>query len=94
MVKNLNQLKKSLKTGTRFQITNHCRPECVGQLREVTVSNTQGFYSIFRKNLTVRPAHVMVARAPFFGGARLRFGSLRMGYAAFTTVIQRARRIP
>ena len=46
MVKNLNQLKKSLKTGTRFQITNHCRPECVGQLREVTVSNTQGFYSI------------------------------------------------
>ena len=46
MIRNLNQLKKSLKTGTRFQITNHCRPECVGQLREVTVSNTQGFYSL------------------------------------------------
>lgn len=50
MIRNLNQLKKSLKTGTRFQITNHCRPECVGQLREVTVSNTQGFYSILAWN--------------------------------------------
>lgn len=46
MIKNLSQLKKSLKAGTRFQITGHCRPECIGQLREVTVANTQGFYSI------------------------------------------------
>lgn len=46
MIKNWSQLKKSLKTGTRFQITAHCRTECVGQIREITVSNTQGFYSI------------------------------------------------
>ena len=46
MIKNLSQLKKSLKVGTRFQITGHCRPEYIGQLREVTVANTQGFYSI------------------------------------------------
>lgn len=46
MIKNLSQLKKALKAGTRFQIMSHCRPECVGQTREVTVSNTQGFYSI------------------------------------------------
>ncbi|ADL03726.1 hypothetical protein [Lacrimispora saccharolytica] len=45
MIKNLNQMKKALKPGTRFQITAHCRPECVGQLREITVANTQGFYS-------------------------------------------------
>ena len=46
MVKNLNQLKKALKKGVRFEITGHCLPEYVGQKREVTVSNTQGFYSI------------------------------------------------
>ena len=46
MVKNLNQLKKTLKKGTCFEITAHCRPEYVGQKRKVTVANTQGFYSI------------------------------------------------
>ena len=46
MIKNLNQLKKSLKKGTRLQIVTHCRPEWAGQLREITVANTQGFYSI------------------------------------------------
>ena len=46
MIKNLSQLKKSLKVGTRFQITGHCRLEYIGQLREVTVANTQGFYSV------------------------------------------------
>lgn len=46
MVKNLSQLKKILKEGARFEIVSHCRPEYVGQKREVTVSNTQGFYSI------------------------------------------------
>ena len=46
MVNNLNQLKKILKKGTRFEIIAHCRPECVGQKRQVTVANTQGFYSI------------------------------------------------
>ena len=46
MIKNLNQLKRSLKTRTRFQIIAHWRPEYVGQLREVTEINTQGFYSV------------------------------------------------
>ncbi|RFZ77485.1 hypothetical protein DS742_18195 [Lacrimispora amygdalina] len=46
MIKNLNQLKKSLKAGTRFQITAHCHTEYVGQVREVTLANTQGFYSV------------------------------------------------
>lgn len=46
MVNNLSQLKKILKKGVRFEIVGHCRPEYVGQKREVTVSNTQGFYSI------------------------------------------------
>lgn len=46
MIKNLSQLKKLLKAGTRFRITAHCRPEYVGQVRKVTVANTQGFYSV------------------------------------------------
>ena len=46
MVKNLSQLKKTLKKGTCFEITAHCRPEYVGQKRKVTAANTQGFYSI------------------------------------------------
>lgn len=46
MIKNLSQLKKRLKTGPRFVITGHCRPEYTGQIRKVTLANTQGFYSI------------------------------------------------
>lgn len=45
MVKNLNQLKKTLKAGTCFEIIAHCRPECIGQLREVSKVDTTGFYT-------------------------------------------------
>ena len=46
MIKNLSQLKKALIPGAVFEITNHCRPECVGQRRKVNIANTQGIYSI------------------------------------------------
>lgn len=46
MIKNLAQLKKMLKGLPRLEITGHCRPECVGQIRRVTLANTQGFYSV------------------------------------------------
>lgn len=46
MIKNLNQLKKVLKDCPRLEIVGHCRPECVGQVRRVTLANTQGFYSV------------------------------------------------
>lgn len=55
MIKNLNQLKKSLKAGTRFQITAHCKKKWIGQIREVTVANTQGFYSV----VPGEPGHVV-----------------------------------
>ena len=42
MIKNLNQLKRRLRPGTRLEVTGHCRPGCIGQLREVTWVNTQG----------------------------------------------------
>ena len=46
MVKNLSQLKKTLRKGTCFEITAHCHSEYVRQKRRVTAANTQGFYSI------------------------------------------------
>ncbi len=46
MIQNLSQLKRTLKAGTVFQITAHCRPDYAGQKREVTLANTQGFYSV------------------------------------------------
>lgn len=46
MIKNLSQLKKALQKGTRLEIVHHCRPECIGMTKEVTLANTQGFYSI------------------------------------------------
>lgn len=45
MIKNLNQLKRALWPGIRLEILDHCRPQCIGQLREVTLVNTQGFYT-------------------------------------------------
>lgn len=45
MIKNLNQLKRTLRPGVRLEVTGHCRPSCIGQLREVTWVNTQGVYT-------------------------------------------------
>lgn len=45
VINNLSQLKKQLQPGVKFEITSHWRPEFIGQLRKVTLANTQGFYS-------------------------------------------------
>ena len=42
-VKNLNQLKKAIKPGMMFEITDHRRPECIGERRVVTGVNTVEF---------------------------------------------------
>ena len=44
MIKNLSQLKKALVPGVEFEILQHNRPECMGQIRRVTKANTAGFY--------------------------------------------------
>ena len=44
-ISNLNQLKKALQKGSEFDITDHIRPECIGEHRKVTSVNTVGFYS-------------------------------------------------
>ena len=45
MIKNLNQLRRTLREGTQLEILDHCRPECIGQIRNIALVNTQGFYS-------------------------------------------------
>lgn len=44
-VKNLSQLKKAIKPGMMFEITDHLRPECVGERRVVTGVTTVDFTS-------------------------------------------------
>lgn len=74
MIKNLSQLKKKLNKGARFCVLAHGRPECVGEEREVTYANTQGFYSIVPGNPDCRTSlandgrgsHLWWSRAPFW----------------------------
>lgn len=44
-VKNLSQLKKALKPGMMFEISDHLRPECIGERRIVTGVSTVDFTS-------------------------------------------------
>ena len=44
-VKNLSQLKKAIKPGMMFEVTEHLRPECVGERRIVTGVTTVDFTS-------------------------------------------------
>ena len=44
-VKNLSQLKKAIKPGMMFEITDHLRPESIGERRVVTAVNTVDFTS-------------------------------------------------
>lgn len=46
MIKNLSQLKKNMVKGAEFTILHHCRPEAVGEHRQVNVADSTGFYSI------------------------------------------------
>ena len=43
---NLSQFKKAIKEGREFEIINHIRTECIGEIRKPNVIQTNGFYSI------------------------------------------------
>lgn len=45
VVKNLAQLKRTVKVGMEFEITDHVRPECIGEKRVITGFNTVDFTS-------------------------------------------------
>lgn len=46
MINNLSQLKKAFNNKIKFEVVEHCRPECIGQIRQVNVTQSNGFYSI------------------------------------------------
>ena len=47
MIKNLNQFKKAMVKGARFQVIEHFNfPERNGEIREVNVVQTNGIYTI------------------------------------------------
>ena len=89
MIKNLNQLKRTLRPGVRLEVTGHCRPSCIGQLREVTWVNTQGFYT---KTLIPESMREMTDAAPCSGGGPRVPGNLKMGCASRTPMVNIRRR--
>ena len=47
MIKNLSQLKKALKTNPKLKIISHCRPECIGEIRQLTLpTDKSGGFSV------------------------------------------------
>ena len=81
MVNNLSQLKRTLQTGAQFRVIDHGRPECVGEEREVTYANTQGFYSIVPNNPNCRTSLANNGRGSHTG-------NLRTVYARSTSAIR------
>lgn len=69
MIKNLNQLRRTLREGTQLEILDHCRPECIGQIRNITLVNTQGFYSTVANQPDASANRGNGGRGPSFGGA-------------------------
>lgn len=45
-IKNLSQLKRALTPGAQFTITAHCRPELIGERRQVNIADTSGVYTV------------------------------------------------
>lgn len=82
MAENLNQLKKELKKGLRFEITGHCRPECIGQIRRVNLANTQGFYSVMDGQPEHKVSLANNCRGSYLGWSGARFWSFRDGLCA------------
>lgn len=91
MVKNLNQLKKTIKKGTCLEILVHCRPEFTGQKRRVTMANTQGFYSIVPDEPDHKVSLAMMERDLFSGGVVPPTGSFMTTSAVSTA---KAKNIP
>lgn len=45
-MRTMTELKRTLVVGAEFEITDHCRPETIGEVRRVNYANTQGIYTI------------------------------------------------
>lgn len=79
MIKNLAQLKRRLAAGTEFEVVGHCRPEMVGERRRVTVSNTQGFYSIIPDDPEAKTSKANGGRGPVLWWSKAPFWRFENG---------------
>ena len=86
MIKNLNQLRRTLREGTQLEILDHCRPECIGQIRNITLVNTQGFYSTVANQPDASANRGNGGRGPILWWGRAATGSLQTVFAVFSTV--------
>ena len=59
MIKNLSQLKKVMAGKPRFEITGHCLPEYVGQVRQIRQRST----AVCTASLTTKSAVPITASA-------------------------------
>ena len=46
MIENLNQLKREFQKNPRFEIIDHWKKECVGEVRKVVAVNTVSFHTV------------------------------------------------
>ena len=88
MIKNLNQLKRALRPGMRLEVIGHCRPGCIGQLREVTWVNTQGFYTKTLNPPDPKLNAAIEGRGAISGGEPRAPGNLKMGCVSRTPVAE------
>jgi len=85
MITNLSQLKKALKAGTTFEITAHCRLDCIGQQRQVTKANTQGFYSILPAEPQSKTSLANGGKGSWLGWSNAPFWQFKNGVCAIYT---------
>lgn len=75
IIKNLSQLKRTLKENMALEITGHCREACVGEIRRITKVNTQGFCS----TVTSPASHVDPSKNPILWWSKAPFWSFQDG---------------
>lgn len=46
MIQNLSQLKREIRSNSRLEIVGHWRKDFIGQIRQVTHSSSNAFYSL------------------------------------------------
>lgn len=91
MIRNLNQLKKAMSANPRFEIVGHCRKECIGQVRRVTLANTVGLYSLPQELTDKESQQLNNGKGFFLCWKKPPNGALRMVFAPFMKKTQRIR---
>lgn len=82
MIKNLSQLKQVLQIGVEFEIIKHRRPDFIGQRRQITVANSQCFYSIIPSEPKSRISMANAGKGMRFDWGKASFWQFENGICA------------